>query len=504
MVAGDTRRRPHGRAVAGGVAGGLAILWAALGHDGSAGIYVLFSAATIALIASAFVRPHSYGFVALVVFLTLGFWVKHAAWSIAGIPPIEPLGDFTGEAHEWDRALSFTAVALLGLTLAKLSLYPLRMSRPGPVARVLPTWYERAPLLVWVATAMLVIAGNVLNWRYRFYQVAVHERVILPFHLNAVIVWWLTVATSMWLAVLLEFERRRRGFTRRWMILSAPILEAVVTSAVMLSRGFYLMRTLPYALVFARPSLRRSFQLSRVVVPTLAVATVLGFVISLAGASWLRLTVFPPMVTPGQPAQAGAPQAPPADAGVGPTGRIPSAAEVRAAIREIGTMVVGRWIGLEGILAISASHQQGLGLFVAGLMEDPRSGTEALFQRISKAEYKELEGFTFMTLPGIVAVLAYSGSPVIIFAGMFLAGIVVLLTERAFRHAFDNDLLCAVVGVFMANAIVQMNFPYLTAVFFIEMWGSLLILWILCRLDIGGRSADRKVGALAASSTATP
>jgi hypothetical protein len=149
---------------------------------------------------------------------------------------------------------------------------------------------------------------------------------------------------------------------------------------------------------------------------------------------------------------------------------------------ELTRMVVGRWIGLEGVLAISAAPDLGLGLLRRAVTEDPKVANAAMYQQISRSEYKPLSGFTFLTLPGAVGVMSYSGSTWVVLLGMMLLTTLVLGTEAAFRRVFQNDFLCAVVGVAMANAIVQMNFPYLTAVFFVELWGTLGGLWLLSRI----------------------
>jgi hypothetical protein len=392
-----------------------------------------------------------------------------------------------------------------------------------------------------------------------------------------------------------------------------------VTTVVMLSRGFYVMKVLPYVLALMRSSVRPRLQLRLPALMALAGTAVLAFAVSLAGVLWLRIAVYPRVLGPAPPAAAArASEAPggsiapgrpdaappsgsasspivtvtipgvppptrleldgmtrqptrtvvgrsiglegvlavssPPDLGLGlfagvsllrtavnrsvastlraraatspaavptppaasarasepPAGgsapnrpdapppsetadrsiatgalpgvRAPTAVELGFAKGELTRMVVGRWIGLEGVLAISAAPDLGPGLLRRAVTEDPKVANAAMYQQISRAEYKPLSGFTFLTLPGAVGVMSYSGSSWVVLLGMMLLTTLVLGTEAAFRRVFQNDFLCAVVGVAMANAIVQMNFPYLTAVFFVELWGTLGGLWLLSRI----------------------
>jgi hypothetical protein len=283
----------------------------------------------------------------------------------------------------------------------------------------------------------------------------------------------------MWLAALLEWERRlneEKPFGR-WLLI--PLAEAVVTTVTMLSRGFYLMKAMPYALALGRVAVRRRLRLRPVAVAALAVSAVAGFGVSLAGASWLRIGIYSNAVLAGLADGSATTSRRPTTDPV-PIITRPSPQEVRDGVDELKSMVVGRWVGLEGVLAVSASPVRSLGLWRMALAEDPGAGNAALFQKISRARYKPRAGFTFLTLPGVVAVMSYSGSHWVILLGMVLATAIVLGTEAAFRRLFQNDFLCAVVGVAMANALAQMNFPYLTVVFFLELWATLAVLWVLC------------------------
>jgi hypothetical protein len=84
-------------------------------------------------------------------------------------------------------------------------------------------------------------------------------------------------------------------------------------------------------------------------------------------------------------------------------------------------------------------------------------------------------------VPGVIGVLSYAGFPLLVFAGMGVVAFVMMATEAVARWATDSEPLAAVVAVGTANVVVQMNFPYLTMVFFLELWVTLAALALLLR-----------------------
>ncbi len=476
------------------IAGGIA---AAPFYAGTLAPYLLFQTACVLFAAAAFLRPVSYGFYALAIFFLLGFWLKLVGASFGADVLIEPLGDFTGSPESWDRGVLLAAAGLTGATLPRLLLH-VRSRVAGEECDELrvPAWFARARTAVWGLTGMLLAAGTLANWKFRFYAVGLQELVILPFPFNAALAWWYTVGVGIWLAALLEWERRLNGNLRfsRWLLI--PLAEAVVGTVVMLSRGFFLMKTLPYVLALGQTRIRRRLHVRPAALAALLVMMIGGFALSLAAVSWLRVTIYPvssgsvsmPETTPTEPRP---PVRPSGRAGAGEFERAsrPSATEMREQMAELGRMVIGRWIGLEGVLVLSVVPGHGANLFRTGLVENPSVGNSALYQQLSRAPYSARDGFIFLTVPGVVAVLAYSGSYVIVLLGMMLVTSLLLATEAVSRRLFQNEFLCAVVGVAMANALAQMNFPYLTMVFFLELWGTLIVLWLLSVAGTPGVSA---------------
>jgi hypothetical protein len=150
---------------------------------------------------------------------------------------------------------------------------------------------------------------------------------------------------------------------------------------------------------------------------------------------------------------------------------------------QLSRLVVDRWIGLEGILTMVAEPDKlGTELFQQGMNENPNLGTAALYQIMSGSMYETFENFTFMTIPGPIAILFYSGSLMIVAAGILLLYLIGNSIELLVRVLLKNPLASGTTGMAMAYLIVQTNFPKALWFFLLELVlfvGALTILKIL-------------------------
>jgi len=79
-------------------------------------------------------------------------------------------------------------------------------------------------------------------------------------------------------------------------------------------------------------------------------------------------------------------------------------------------------------------------------------------------------------------VLLFSGSLMIVAAGMALIVGVLLLTEAAAARWTGNPFLMAVAGAALANVVSQTTFFYLTAVFLLQLWVAIAFIAVLHRI----------------------
>ena len=221
----------------------------------------------------------------------------------------------------------------------------------------------------------------------------------------------------------------------------------------------------------------------------------LGFVFSLAMVSLLRLQVYPVGVA-ADPPSATPPDAPGVAVDQGPPSPdVPKQTTetfntvdsdtrrvlITSTAKQVLGLAVDRWVGLGGVLAVASYPELGYDLLAVGIREDPGLGESSLYQRISGADaiYAESEQFTFLTLPGSVAVLYYSGSLYVVAFGMAAITLILMSVELTFSRLIGNPVLSSVSGLAMANVVCQLNFPYLAGVFLVQLLVTLLFIWAL-------------------------
>lgn len=79
---------------------------ALLGYPGSTAIFLLFDFSFLAMLFLALPQPRSYAYIFLSAMLFLGFWLKLMVNMLVDINLLEPVGEFTGSAQEWNGLCS--------------------------------------------------------------------------------------------------------------------------------------------------------------------------------------------------------------------------------------------------------------------------------------------------------------------------------------------------------------------------------------------------------------
>jgi hypothetical protein len=418
--------------------------------------------------------PRSYAFTWLAGCLGLGFWLKMVAHTLFSYPYVEPVGAFAGDRETWNAALDAASAAALGVSLVRaLRLWTTRATAtPEPNQAGAPAWYALHRRSVCVASAAVVVAIAAANLVAAFYQTGVNPRITLPFHLAVLPAWWLSMGAPLWLALLLTWELRGPQPPHPAGRLSAVLLEMLLACPSMLSRGAPLPRLGGYLLVLAerRPPLRRGGAGRWA---ALAAATGAAFVTVIVLVSLLRIALYPPPVFP----ELSLPKV----AAVIVARDASTLQRVRWMVQETSGLVVDRWVGMEGLLAVVSSPRQGWKVLATAFVEDPRAGTAGLYQQIARTIYPADARFTFLTLAGPAAIFRFSGSDAVVALGMAIVAALLVFTEELARRLTASELVAATAAVTAVHVVVQATIPYLTGIFFLELWMTLAILGALSR-----------------------
>jgi len=323
-----------------------------------------------------------------------------------------------------------------------------------------PDWFVRWRRSIWLLTIVLVVGVNAANLHFAFFQIGINAKLLLPMRLHILVAWLVNVGFALWVAALLwwDCKAKRQTLGRNLII---PFVESFFSSVSALSRIAYLVHGGPYWLALFERRNDFSEVMKRRTLASLVGCFLLLFVGSVLTIFWLRSNYYP------------------------------ANADLRRNLAlEIPQLIVQRWVGMEGVLAVGATSNRGIDLLVAAITDSPKLGGRSLYQRLAKTRYlvDETQTFTFLTSAGPVAVLLFSGSLVVVFFAMGLIAFVVIITEEFTRKLTGNPFLLAVSGAAIANVVSQTTFFYLTLVFFLQMWVAVLFLAAIERLRFGART----------------
>ncbi|MGT3070946.1 hypothetical protein [Pseudomonas putida] len=474
----------------------------------------------------------------LLAFLILGCWAKLVLHFILGTQFIEPIGAFDDSPQAWDSAMLALNIAFA--TLLACQAFVTRLSPPATIHIERPRALLKPSM--WLA-ALLTALLLAFNFKFAILKVGTEPLLKLHSYVYVLVSFMLAWGNLILLATLgywLVQARQMRLETLFYIL----IVEGAVTAVSMGSRAQMILHVAaPFAvyLVHGRELVSglRLAQWARILLVTAVL-----FVASLLLVSADRLQSFAqarPVIGPVVTSESGPGVAPsaypttnllvaPADAAQAIAGALlpampllrvatqitplppvaQEAADValvrpeiseevkrarwKGMLMEMSKLVVDRWIGLEGILAVVSHSGTGWPLFLHSLVELPENGTEAIYQRMSNAQYQAFENFTFMTIPGPMAILLYSGKLTVLAGGLALLFLAGVLAERMANHLVGNVFTRAAIGVALAYLIVQTNFPRVQFFFFIELLGFILGLY-LARIVVTGPNGEKAIPA---------
>lgn len=443
----------------------LALAWGSLflsglqHYAGSKTLFTLFSLVSLALLLSGLYRTASFGYLFLSLFLWLGYWFKLAAnlFLFHYYLFAEPVGNFDGSPAAWDGVLAIATVSCMGLVMGRFLYLGLNSSSVVRVAiPCAPDWYKSFRLVLWSFAFLVIVGVPLLNVLLGIHQVGKVAETILPWPLNALIAWVLNIGSIMFLSVLLWWELAEEKNQARGCIYLF-LLEAFTTSVSVISRAFFLFHVIPPIFALSKTgNLMRGFRSRQKIVflglaLTFFVGTLL-LVSEMRDAQYLGSlstpTPAPKLVAGSGDAMAWQPVKATSDAKATPV------SSWRPEL--LHQLLVGRWIGLEGIMAISSLGEKGHALLWKMVIEKRENGKVPAYQKVSKSGYQTPDAkYQFASVPGIAGFLYYSGSLWMVFAGMMGVAVLVFLSEQIIFWLTSNPIICSLYGMFLANTVAQ-------------------------------------------------
>ena len=404
----------------------------------------------------------------------LAFWMKACVHIAFELDFGESVGAFNGSPQGWDDGLLVGMWAMAAAIFFRLGqIYMLRQRRISlkvyPDTMYAPAWYVNYGRWVWCFSLVIILCVALVNFTWGIFQIGMLPN-ILPFKLNALIAAALNLLFPLWMATLIWWDVcLKKPFLLRFI---GAVFEAIIGSVSILSRGAYVYHTLHY---LVSSSLNwKALHLSRLgyigVLIIIALGTVGTSLLTTNVRTSLYATTTQQLTTQQLTTQQEITQKNLEKYKVQQKNviwhndfyQVMISKGLSNATSRMLTLLVDRWIGLEGILAVSAYDQTGRELFVNGWMEKTTLSTKVVFNYISNSIYIDsknigAEGFLFSSIPGLVAMLYYSGSYLIVFVGVILLFLLVGLLEYFVFLMVKNPFIFSFLGIYMANMLAQFS-----------------------------------------------
>jgi len=429
-------------------------------YQGSTLIYLLFTIAANALLLLGIRRNAIFFDTFIGIFFWLGFWLKlsvkvaflNGQFNVS-------VGEFDGSAMAFDSGLLVVIWAFAGLICfccvreKWLFRYPTKakdLDQPG-----LHEFYTKHRTVLLSGFVVFVLAVSISNAYLGIYQRGSVTKTLLPYGLNGVYKWLLIFGLASFSTLILKFEyldNRRKSYT----VAFIALFESCVSSVSLLSRGMILNAgALIYGLYMGLARFRVKDRFWFMVICVLLLMAF--FVSSVVAVNYTR-TIFynttggvvtgESTVTEVTIANA-APENAAAES-VAIANDTSKTDLVKDTIIHTQSLFLDRWVGIEGVFAVSSYPDRGWDLWWAAWQEKYTEDQLGFYDsKLIDTPYKNVDTdrHHFLSLPGIVAFCFYPGSHLFLFCCLFLAGLFAFLIElMVYKLGGRNIIFCAMIA----------------------------------------------------------
>lgn len=441
-------------------------------YRGQGHVYVLFSLVSTALLYSGFRKNALFFDTFIGIFLWLGFWLKltiRVAFMDGQFH--EPIGNFGGSGAEFDQVLLVASCGFLGLLSASYLRERYFFTYQGnPPAKPfgLISFYQTHRKTILFGFVILFIAIAATNLYYGIYQRGQVPKVSLPYGIPGVYTWLLLFGLASITAMLLHLEFTTKRQTT-YLVALIGLLEAFLTNVSLLSRGMILNASALAYGVFKSLEFDRIKTNARFWVVTSFVFIVL-FACSIVIVNHIRSGNV--LIR---------------------SGNILESSNLRSLYGSLSSnsymttpLFIDRWVGIEGVMAVSSYPAQGWKLWNDAWKESHSAEMTSFYDtNIITSPYKNMDmtKHNYVSLPGIVAFCFYPGSFLFLFCCMFmLAWVAVVIEIFTFKLGGGNIILCALLSQVVAYRYAHFGYvPSQSYLLFGALFINLIIIYFFNR-----------------------
>ena len=439
-------------------------------YEGQVYIYVLFTIASYTLLYFGFRKNAIFFDAFIAVFIWLGFWFK-LTYSVVFRESqfIVAVGSFDGSGNAFDYASLVSIVGILGFIFAScirekyIFTYPEKSEDSG--YKGLLWLYRQHRKLVLIMFVLLVLFVSVTNFYFGIYQRGTISRTSLPYGLNGVYTWLLLFGLASFSALILHLEfviNKKTSYT----VVFISLIEGFITNISLLSRGMVInISALGYGIY-------RSMKFNSIKPTPGFFITVLFIFVILFGTSILVVNQLRYDF-------------------LKIDSELTEIQNYRKAIKRhesvVVRLIVDRWVGIEGVMAISSYPEKNWNLLKKAWAERFVYNKNSFYDSniITSSYNNEIAIKTHsISLPGIIAFCFYPGSFLFLFGCMLLSGLIAALVELSvFRLGGKNIILCSLLAQVVAYRYMHFGYvPSQTHLLFGAIFLNLVIIFLADRI----------------------
>jgi len=410
---------------------------ALLKYPGFGPIYVLFAILSNALLYFGFRRNAIFFDTFIGILFWLGFWLK-LTFRVAFMDGHfhEPVGNFDGSGAAFDRALFVASCGFLGLLAASvirekyMFTYPVKLTEVAQEGLIKAYHNQRRAVLFGFAILFVTVA--VTNFYFGIYQRGSIPRTVLPYGLGLMYSWLLLFGLASISAVIVHCEFTLNKKTS-YPVVIVSLVEEFLANVSFLSRGMIInVSALGYG-AFRYLKLNSTESQWRFWAVSFSVFMLL-FGSSVILVEYLR------SMDPDNP----------------------RSIDLVAIGRGTKVLFLDRWVGIEGVMAVSSYPKQGWDFWSEAWKETYSNKQMSFYDtHLITSPYRDMDvtKHHYISLPGIVAFCFYPGSfPFLFLCMLILGGMAAAIEISVFKLGGGNVILCALLAQVVAYRFAHFGY----------------------------------------------
>jgi len=442
---------------------------AILKYPGSSILFTLFCFVYITQFLLAYYGYKSYFYIYFSALTLLGFWFKTCSYLIFEGEFIEPVGFFDGSPQLWDSSIIVCLVAVVSILAFRVIQMILMKGHAGVLTvngslNNAPFWYKKYRKIIWFISIISIILIAYLNIYFGINQAGLIPKIHLPLKINALIIWCLYTGFAFWLCTIIWWDRcLNLEFN-----ITAITFEGALSSISVLSRSLFLVHCLPYliAIYFNRKILK--VPIRRYVIYFFFL--IIGFIFTLSAVAELRRNVYF------------------GDFSMNILFSFIEKKNQEIASPEIFLLLSKRWVGIEGVLAATSYPDLGMDLFKKAWVAIPSYQEKPIYEHIANSiyispDYPNAKNYNFMSIPGLVSMLYFSGNLGIVFIGIFIILWFFSLMENLISLKLNNPFTTSLLGMLLAMMLHQFGGAYVNLIQLFEIFFVLLVIFMIEKIS---------------------